>query len=47
VRFAQAVLDRGTGLDVVWVDFAFMVGLGGIFLGAALSRFRIMLARQT
>jgi ABC-2 type transport system permease protein len=47
VRFAQAVLYRGAGLDVVWRDVAIMGALGGLFLAAALSRFRAMLMRQS
>ena len=46
VRFAQSVLYRGAGIDVVWPDLAIMGALGGAFLAAALSRFRAMLARQ-
>ena len=46
VRFAQSVLYRGASIDVVWSDLAIMGALGGIFLAAALSRFRAMLARQ-
>lgn len=46
VRFAQSVLYRGAGIDVVWRDLAVMSVLGGGFLVAALSRFRAMLARQ-
>jgi ABC-2 type transport system permease protein len=46
VRYAQAVLNRGAGLAVVWVDLAFMAGLGAAFLAAALSRFKAMLVRQ-
>jgi ABC-2 type transport system permease protein len=47
VRFAQSVLYRGAGIDVVWSDLAIMGALGGAFLAAALSRFRAMLARQS
>jgi ABC-2 type transport system permease protein len=47
VRFGQAVLYRGAGMEVVWPDLAIMAGLGGLFLGLALSRFRTMLARQS
>ena len=47
VRFAQAVLYRGAGLSVVWRDLAIMGVLGAVFLAAALSRFRAMLARQS
>lgn len=46
VRFGQAVLYRGAGVQVVWPDIAIMIALGGIFLCAALFRFRSMLARQ-
>jgi hypothetical protein len=46
VRFAQSVLYRGAGIDVVWLDLAIMGVLGSGFLAAALSRFRVMLARQ-
>ena len=47
VKFAQSVLYRGAGIEVVWRDLAIMVVLGGAFLAAALSRFRAMLARQS
>lgn len=46
VRFAQAVLYRGAGIDVVWPDLAVMAALGSGFLVVALVRFRAMLARQ-
>ena len=46
VRFAQSVLYRGAGIDVVWPDLAIMAALGGGFLLIALKRFRVMLARQ-
>ena len=35
VRFAQAVLYRGAGINVVWPDLAIMGALGGVFLAAA------------
>lgn len=47
VRFAQAVLYRGAGIDVVWPDLAIMGALGGGFLALALSQFLAMLARQS
>ncbi|MGI0526707.1 ABC transporter permease [Rhizobium giardinii] len=47
VRFAQSVLYRGAGIDVVWKDLAIMAALGAAFLAAALLRFRTMLARQS
>ena len=44
VSFAQAILYRGAGFDVVWRDFV-LVALGGaVFLGLALLRFRRMAA---
>ncbi len=46
VKFAQSILYRGAGIDVVWLDLTIMAGLGAGFLAAALSRFRTMLARQ-
>lgn len=38
--FAQAVLYRGAGLDIVWPDLMMIAGLGAVFFGAALARFR-------
>jgi ABC-2 type transport system permease protein len=38
--FAQAVLYRGAGIDVVWPQLAAMAGIGAVFLAAALARFR-------
>ena len=46
VKFAQSILFRGAGIDVVWRDLVIMVALGAGFLAVALSRFRAMLARQ-
>ena len=46
VRFAQSVLYRGAGIDVVWPDLAIMIALGSGFLVVALMRFKAMLARQ-
>jgi len=40
VSFAQAILYRGAGLDVVWPQFLAVVAIGGIFFVAALLRFR-------
>jgi ABC-2 type transport system permease protein len=40
VRFAQAILYRGAGFDVVWPDFAAVAGIGGLFFAVALLRFR-------
>jgi len=40
VSFAQAILYRGAGLDVVWPQFLIVALIGGLFFGFALLRFR-------
>jgi ABC-2 type transport system permease protein len=40
VSFAQAILYRGAGYDVVWPQFLAVALIGGLFLGLALLRFR-------
>ncbi len=45
VSFAQAVLYRGAGFDVVWRDCAVIAVLGLLFFGVALVRFRRMVAQ--
>jgi ABC-2 type transport system permease protein len=40
VQFAQAVLFRGAGIEVVWYEFAMVIFIGIIFLILALIRFR-------
>jgi len=40
VRLAQAILYRGAGLDVVWMDMLSMLGVGSAFFTLALVRFR-------
>ena len=40
VSFAQAILYRGAGFDVVWTQFLIVAGIGMIFFAIALSRFR-------
>jgi ABC-2 type transport system permease protein len=45
VSFAQAVLYRGAGFDMVWRDCAAIVALGLLFFSAALMRFRRMLVQ--
>jgi ABC-2 type transport system permease protein len=47
VRFAQSVLYRGAGIDLVWKDLAAMAMIGLLFVGVALWQFRKMLARQS
>ena len=40
VSFAQAILYRGAGLDVVWPQFLAVAAIGGLFFVVALIRFR-------
>jgi ABC-2 type transport system permease protein len=40
VSFAQAILYRGAGFDVVWPHFVFVAVVGAIFLAVAILRFR-------
>ena len=42
--FAQAVLLRGAGLDVVWPQLLATVGIGAVLFGYALLRFRASMA---
>jgi ABC-2 type transport system permease protein len=44
IKFAQAILYRAAGLDVVWPQMAILALLGAVFLALALARFRRMLA---
>ena len=44
VSFAQAILYRGAGLDVVWPQFVAVALIGGLFFGLALRRFRTVAA---
>jgi ABC-2 type transport system permease protein len=47
VAFAQAILYRGAGLDVVWPRFVAVAAIGGLFLFLALLRFRSVTASAT
>jgi ABC-2 type transport system permease protein len=40
VSFAQSILYRGAGIDVVWPEFLLVAGIGGLFLFLAILRFR-------
>lgn len=40
VSFAQAILNRGAGLDIVWPKFALVVAIGGLFFAFAAARVR-------
>lgn len=46
VSFAQAVLYRGAGFDMVWKDCAVIAALGLAFFGIALARFRRMVTQM-
>jgi ABC-2 type transport system permease protein len=47
VSFAQSILYRGAGLDVVWPEFLAVAGIGGLFFGLAIMRFRSVAAQAT
>ena len=40
VSFAQSILYRGAGLDVVWPQFVAVAVMGALFFGLAILRFR-------
>ena len=40
VSFAQSILFRGAGIDLVWRDFLEVGVVGSLFFGLALLRFR-------
>ncbi|MGD0847278.1 ABC transporter permease [Bradyrhizobium sp.] len=45
VAFAQAILYRGAGLDVVWPQFLAVAAIGALFFGLAILRFRSVVAQ--
>jgi ABC-2 type transport system permease protein len=47
VSFAQSILYRGAGVDVVWPQFAIVALIGGLFFGFAILRFRSAAARAS
>ncbi len=47
VAFAQAILYRGAGLDVVWPEFLAVAIIGALFFGLAIQRFRSAVAQTT
>jgi len=47
VSFAQAILYRGAGLDVVWPQFVAVAGIASLFLVLSLLRFRSALSAAT
>ena len=44
VSFAQAVLYRAAGLDIVWPQLAALAGITTVFFGVSLMRFRTTIA---
>jgi ABC-2 type transport system permease protein len=46
VAFAQAILYRGAGFDVIWPHYLFVICVGGLFFAAALLRFRRIAAQS-
>jgi len=47
VSFAQAILYRGAGIDVVWPQFLFVALVGGLFFSLAILRFRSFATQTT
>jgi ABC-2 type transport system permease protein len=47
VLFAQSILYRGAGLDVVWPQFLAVGLVGGLFFGFAILRFRTVAGQST
>jgi ABC-2 type transport system permease protein len=45
VSFAQSILYRGAGIDVVWPQFLVVALIGGLFFGLAILRFRSIAAQ--
>jgi ABC-2 type transport system permease protein len=45
VAFAQSILYRGAGLDVVWPQFLAVAVIGALFLGLAILRFRSVVSQ--
>ncbi len=47
VAFAQSILYRGAGLDVVWPQFVAVAVIGALFFSLAILRFRSTVAQAT
>lgn len=47
VSFAQSILYRGAGIDVVWPQFLFVAVVGGMFFYVAILRFRSVAAQTS
>jgi ABC-2 type transport system permease protein len=46
VLFAQSILYRGAGIEVVWPQFLVVAVVGGLFFGFAILRFRSVAAQS-
>jgi ABC-2 type transport system permease protein len=47
VSFAQSILYRGAGIEVVWPQFVLVALIGGLFFALAIVRFRSVAAQTT
>ena len=47
VSFAQSILYRGAGLDVVWTEFLAVTLIGGLFFMLAIMRFRSVASQSS
>jgi ABC-2 type transport system permease protein len=47
VAFAQSILYRGAGLEIVWQQFLAVAVIGALFFGLAILRFRAVVAQAT
>ncbi len=47
VSFAQSILYRGAGLDVVWREFLAVTLIGGLFFLLAIMRFRSVASQSS
>jgi ABC-2 type transport system permease protein len=47
VSFAQAILYRGAGIDVVWPQFVIVALIGSLFFALAILRFRSVAAQTS
>jgi ABC-2 type transport system permease protein len=47
VSFAQSILYRGAGIDVVWPEFLVVAPVSGLFFRLAILRFRSVVAQTT
>jgi ABC-2 type transport system permease protein len=45
VSFAQSILYRGAGIEVVWPQFLMVAMIGGLFFALSVLRFRSVSAQ--